>query len=74
MKTTNVFTTALAVGTEHLENDGIVNKDGWNMVNSFKDQNIIKCAVGVLIVCFWGKMVNYGLMVIVKGSIRIGIK
>ena len=46
MKITNVFATTTESGTGHLEGDEIVNKTGWNMVNSLKDKNIIKCAVG----------------------------
>ena len=51
-------------GTGHLENDEIVNKTGWNMVNSFKDNNIIKCDIGNVIVCFWRIMGFYGLVVL----------
>ena len=46
MKSTKVFATTTNIGTGHLEDDEIVNKAGWNIVNSFKDKNIIKCAVG----------------------------
>ena len=46
MKATEVFATRAEAGTGHLRNAEIVNKNGWNMVNSFKDKNIVKCAVG----------------------------
>ena len=46
MKTTNVFATTTNGGTGHLKDAKIINKTGWNTVESFKDKNIIKCAVG----------------------------
>ena len=46
MQTTKLFATTKQGGTGHLEYDEIVNKTGWNMVNSFADKNIIKCALG----------------------------
>ena len=45
MQTTQVFATTSECGTGHLDYE-IVYDTGWNMVNSFKDNNIIKCAVG----------------------------
>ena len=47
MKTTKVFTATTYAGTGHLEDDEIVNKTGWNIVDSLKDKNFVKCAVGV---------------------------
>ena len=40
-----VFATTTRPGTGHLKDDKIVNKAGWNMVNSLIDKNIIKCDV-----------------------------
>ena len=45
MKSTNVFTATTNGGTVHLEDNEMINEEGWNMVNSVKDKNIIKCDV-----------------------------
>ena len=45
IQTTQVFARSTFPGTGHLEDDEIVNKIGWNMLNSFKDKNIINVAV-----------------------------
>ena len=46
LKATKVFATTTLSGTGHLEDDEIINEKGWNVVDSFRDKNIIKCAVG----------------------------
>ena len=46
IKTTKVFATTTQPGSGHLKDEQMVNNTGWNMVNSFKGKNIIKCGVG----------------------------
>ena len=46
MQAIEVFATTTEPGTGHLKNDETINKKGWNMVDSFKDKNIVKCDVG----------------------------